>query len=100
MTTLELDARDMTTRTSRMIPQHFTVDNVTETAIENWGLGSISSRKRGATDYIYDSSAGTGQYNYIVDTGVRASHQEFGGRASIAYNAVNTKDQDTAGHGT
>ncbi|KAF2729549.1 subtilisin-like protease-like protein [Polyplosphaeria fusca] len=84
MTTLELDARDMTT----------------QSAVDNWGLGSISSRKRGATDYIYDNTAGDGSFNYIVDTGVRASHKEFGGRASIAYNAVNTKDQDTAGHGT
>lgn len=61
----------------------------------------LSSRTKGATDYVYDSSAGQGTFNYVVDTGIRITHQEFQGRAQWGFNAVNNgKDTDTAGHGT
>ena len=33
-----------------------------------WGLGRISHRQRGSTQYIYDTSAGAGTYSYIIDT--------------------------------
>lgn len=37
----------------------------------------------------------------MVDTGINTEHVEFGGRASLAYNAVGGTDHvDTAGHGT
>ncbi|KAF2870119.1 peptidase S8/S53 domain-containing protein [Massariosphaeria phaeospora] len=65
-----------------------------------WGLASISSRTNGATSYTYDSSAGTGHFNYVVDTGIRTTHQEFAGRAQWGYNAVNTNNADSQGHGT
>ncbi|KAL1610814.1 hypothetical protein SLS60_002485 [Paraconiothyrium brasiliense] len=78
-----------------------TFDFVTQSNTENWGLAAISSRTKDATDYIYDSSAGQGNYNYAVDTGVRITHQEFEGtRAVWGYNAVNDKNTDNAGHGT
>jgi len=36
-----------------------------------------------------------------VDTGINVDHREFGGRASLAYNAVDNSDHvDTVGHGT
>ncbi|KAF1850363.1 subtilisin-like protease-like protein [Cucurbitaria berberidis CBS 394.84] len=65
-----------------------------------WGLASISSRTRGATDYIYDSSAGQGTFSYIVDTGIRTTHVEFEGRAVWGFNAVNNINTDNNGHGT
>ncbi|KAL5433441.1 hypothetical protein PMIN05_008304 [Paraphaeosphaeria minitans] len=72
-----------------------------ESNTENWGLAALSSRTKDATDYIYDSTAGHGTYNYAVDTGVRITHEEFEGtRAIWGYNAVNDKDTDNAGHGT
>ena len=79
-----------------------TFDLVTQSRTENWGLAAISSRTKNATDYIYDSSAGQGQYAYIVDTGIRITHEEFEGtRAVWGYNAVNgTTDSDNDGHGT
>lgn len=37
----------------------------------------------------------------MVDTGINVSHEEFGGRATLAYNAVNVSEHvDTVGHGT
>lgn len=64
------------------------------------GLGSISSRTSGSTRYVYDDSAGSGTYAYVVDTGILTSHTQFGGRASLGYNAVGGSHTDTNGHGT
>ena len=66
-----------------------------------YGLSSISHRKTGATNYIYDTSAGSNTYGYVVDTGINAAHVEFEGRASLDYNAVQgVHHVDTVGHGT
>ncbi|KFH44216.1 Alkaline proteinase-like protein [Hapsidospora chrysogenum ATCC 11550] len=65
-----------------------------------WGLGTISHRQPGSTSYIYDDSAGSGTYAYVVDTGILESHNEFSGRAITGYNAVGGSNADTNGHGT
>lgn len=65
-----------------------------------WGLGSISSRTRGASSYIYDNDAGRGTFSYIVDTGIRTTHQDFGGRAQFGTNTVGGDNNDNQGHGT
>jgi len=52
--------------------------------------------------YTY-SETGAGVNAYILDTGIRVTNTEFGGRASGAFNAVmdgNTADTDCNGHGT
>src|SRR5262249_12309280 len=45
---------------------------------------------------------GAGVSAYILDTGIRTSHTEFGGRASVGYDAFNDgkNGQDCNGHGT
>lgn len=40
-----------------------------------WGLGRISHRQQGSTDYIYDSDGGKGTCAYVIDTGIDASHE-------------------------
>ncbi|RYP89144.1 hypothetical protein DL769_000192 [Monosporascus sp. CRB-8-3] len=66
-----------------------------------WGLASISHRTNGSSQYIYDDSAGAGTYAYVIDSGVRVSHDEFGGRASMGYVALpGVDDADNVGHGT
>jgi subtilisin family serine protease len=64
-----------------------------------WGLGRISHRTKGSTDYLYDPSAGQGTCAYIVDTGIYVEHPELEGRATFvkSYTGVNTDDN---GHGT
>ncbi|KAM3514027.1 hypothetical protein MY11210_002344 [Beauveria gryllotalpidicola] len=64
------------------------------------GLATISHRQSGASNYIYDSSAGQGAYAYVVDSGVNIEHVEFEGRATRGYNAAGGEDVDTLGHGT
>ncbi|OTB02976.1 hypothetical protein M426DRAFT_74299 [Hypoxylon sp. CI-4A] len=65
-----------------------------------WGLGTVSHKTSGSTSYIYDSSAGSGTYAYIIDTGLLTTHTQFGSRASVGYNAVGGSDTDANGHGT
>jgi subtilisin family serine protease len=40
--------------------------------------------------YVFDSTAGSGITAYVVDTGIRTTHEEFQGRATMGFNAVNT----------
>ncbi|KAL1608512.1 hypothetical protein SLS60_003454 [Paraconiothyrium brasiliense] len=66
-----------------------------------WGLGRISHKQKGHTTYIYDTTAGAGTYAYVIDTGIRTTHQEFGGRAVWGANfAGDSIDTDANGHGT
>lgn len=61
----------------------------------------ISHRDLGATDYVYDASAGEGHYAYVLDSGINVVHVDFGGRASLGYNALNWGEHvDDTGHGT
>ncbi|KAH7119750.1 subtilisin-like protease-like protein [Dendryphion nanum] len=65
-----------------------------------WGLGSISAKTGKSSNYVYDSTGGEGTYSYVIDTGIRITHNEFEGRATFGYNAVNDINTDNAGHGT
>ncbi|KAL1849396.1 hypothetical protein Daus18300_013278 [Diaporthe australafricana] len=73
----------------------------TQTSAPSWGLGAVSHKAgAGSSSYIYDSTAGSGTYAYIIDTGINAAHTDFGGRASLGYSAVTGSTADTVGHGT
>ncbi|KAL5389409.1 hypothetical protein DPSP01_002309 [Paraphaeosphaeria sporulosa] len=64
-----------------------------------WNLARISHRQRGSTDYVYQPTTGT--WVYILDTGIRVSHQSFQGQAVCAFNAVASGTcDDLNGHGT
>ncbi|OAA37546.1 oryzin precursor [Beauveria brongniartii RCEF 3172] len=64
-----------------------------------WGLARISHETRGASNYLYDSSSGSGTCSYIVDSGIDASHSDFGGRAEQIKSFIGRND-DSCGHGT
>lgn len=51
--------------------------------------------------YTY-SNTGNGVHAYIIDTGIRVSHSQFGGRATVAFDAIGDgqNGNDCNGHGT
>ncbi|KAF2679908.1 cuticle-degrading protease [Lentithecium fluviatile CBS 122367] len=63
-----------------------------------WNLARISHRQSGSTEYVYQPTTGT--FVYILDTGVKVTHQAFQGRASFGFNAVGGSNEDANGHGT
>ncbi|GAA4721703.1 DUF5005 domain-containing protein [Phytohabitans rumicis] len=67
-----------------------------------WGLDRIDQENLPLDRiYRYPNSA-DGVSIYVVDTGVRATHAQFGGRVAQGYNAFNggTMTDDCSGHGT
>ncbi|KAI1353439.1 subtilase [Xylaria sp. FL0043] len=65
------------------------------------GLVRLSHAKTGAASYVFDDSAGDGITAYVVDTGILTTHEEFQGRATLAFNAIEgSKDTDENGHGS
>lgn len=67
-----------------------------------WNLVRVSERKYGERDwYSYGSRAGTAVNVYVIDTGIFAGHEEFGGRAIWGKSFVDSEPQDDLnGHGS
>ncbi|WP_225882263.1 S8 family peptidase [Streptomyces aureocirculatus] len=67
-----------------------------------WGLDRIDQRRLPlSTTYTYRTTAPDVGV-YVIDTGLRTSHQEFGGRASVGVDTVGDGQggNDCNGHGT
>ncbi|WP_430499124.1 S8 family peptidase [Micromonospora trifolii] len=67
----------------------------------SWGLDRIDQRNRPLdSSYTYPNTA-SNVHAYIIDTGIRFSHNDFGGRATSGYDAVDGGSADDCnGHGT
>jgi len=66
-----------------------------------WGLDRIDQRDRPLNGTYTYTPTGAGVRAYIIDTGIRFAHNEFGGRAVSGYDAVDGGAADDCnGHGT
>src|SRR5215213_7193741 len=66
-----------------------------------WGLDRIDQRALPLNSSFTYFNTGAGVTAYIIDTGIRFSHDEFGGRATSGYDAVDGGSADDCnGHGT
>lgn len=65
-----------------------------------WGLDRIDQRNRPlSATYTYNFT-GAGVRAYVIDTGIRTTHTQFGGRASNVFDAFGGSGADCNGHGT
>jgi subtilisin family serine protease len=67
-----------------------------------WGLDRIDQRSRSLSKSYRPSADGDSVHAYVIDTGIRTSHQQFGGRAVSGYDFVGRDPVagDCNGHGT
>ncbi|MGA5304853.1 S8 family peptidase [Nucisporomicrobium flavum] len=67
----------------------------------SWGLDRIDQRNRPLNSAYTYSTTASNVHAYIVDTGIRTTHQDFGGRATSGFDAVDGGAADDCnGHGT
>jgi Tol biopolymer transport system component len=81
-------------------------DGIVETAATQtnapWGLDRIDQRDLPLDGTFTYANSGAGVHAYVIDSGIRTTHQEFGGRASVAFDNVGDSQngEDCFGHGT
>jgi subtilisin family serine protease len=81
---------------------------MTDEPTGSWGLDRIDQMTGRNSIYTYNAT-GAGVVAYVIDSGIRATHSEFGGRASIAADFIGNigegcfitgTNNDCLGHGT
>jgi subtilisin family serine protease len=76
---------------------------MTTTAVQSnppWGLDRIDQRDRPLSGTYTFNWTGSGVRVYVIDTGIRTAHTQFGGRASNVFDVNGGNGQDCNGHGT
>jgi subtilisin family serine protease len=85
---------------------HVELDQPTRTVTTQngatWGLDRIDQRALPLSGTYTDAANGAGVKAYIIDTGIRRTHVDFGGRAIFGFDSVDGTGliQDCNGHGT
>ncbi len=80
------------------VDQVVTIDATQSPA--TWGIDRIDQRALPLSNSYTYTNTGAGVTAYIIDTGILISHTEFGGRASIGFDAYGGNGIDCNGHGT
>jgi len=70
-------------------------------AVGSWGLDRVDQRNLPLDNSYSAPRNGNGQTVYVVDTGIRHSHQDYGSRASYHFDYQSSnRGEDCNGHGT
>ena len=67
-----------------------------------WGIDRVDQRELPLNKTYQYNASGKGVHAYIIDTGIRITHTEFGGRAEHSFDVFDDgkKGDDCNGHGT
>ncbi|HJR07116.1 MAG TPA: S8 family peptidase [Pyrinomonadaceae bacterium] len=78
------------------------VEGASTQANAPWALDRLDQRDLTPNSSYTYASDGAGVNAYVIDGGIRMTHQEFGGRAAFAFDNVNDgrNGSDCNGHGT
>jgi len=84
------------------VQQDQVVNAIQAQADAPWGLDRLDQRDLPLNKAYNYPTQGKGVNAYIIDTGIRTSHSDFGGRASVGFDAMNDGKNgiDCNGHGT
>lgn len=77
-------------------------DTTTQPDPPNWGIDRIDQESLPLdASFTHPATAGDGVTVYVIDSGIRATHQEFGDRATVGPDFTGEDDvTDCRGHGT
>ncbi|GAX15429.1 proprotein convertase subtilisin/kexin type 9 [Fistulifera solaris] len=87
---------------AKVVPNiKLTVANMAQSNPPSWGLDRIDQERPFLDNQYSYTQTGAGVQVYIFDTGIRTTHEDFGGRASCGLNVIRGEDcEDGFGHGT
>ena len=72
----------------------------TQSPTPSWGLDRVDQEALPADDSYTYNETGTGVTAYIIDTGINAAHNDFGGRVGEGFSVIDGGPEDANGHGT
>jgi subtilisin family serine protease len=101
LTPSQLEALENDPEVSYIEPDGYVYAISTTQSNATWGLDRVDQRALPINgNYVY-TATGSGVSAYIIDTGIKRGHNEFGGRAqAVGFDAFGGNGEDCNGHGT